>query len=127
MDLIQNENTRFFYKNINRVFKLWFLEAVFYSKFEDYTDSFIIKIYAKEKFINITLFNEEEFSKNFCFLKLNLDRKFYRNLINKLVNKKDRLKSIVAGGCFSKYSLNDISVNFEKIFNLIVQKGDVDI
>lgn len=102
---IENLHNSLFFINLKK-------EPLFLSKnflFENF--HFILR--AEGNFVNYTKYPDEQLDKNFKNVQLNLDKEFLRKIMERYLFSFDLKNSVVAGGFFSKYNLNNVSKNFQ--------------
>ena len=103
-------------------------EKIFSNKHISFIDyNFLAKI--DRNFINITKY-ESDLKSSFFYKnnQLNFDQAYLRKIMIDYVKPEDLNSSLIAGGCFSKYSQNNpISIKFPELFNQIARNSDIDI
>lgn len=81
---------------------------------------------AENSYINMT--NEKNFKlKEFSSVNYNFNSEFYRNLMEEILFEEDLEKSVIAGGCFTNYLHNNLSLEFPDLFKLFCLQQDIDI
>lgn len=104
-------------------FMIFFIN-VFFNINEKQTYDFLFAI--DKKFINIT--EHSKFNiKKFANVLYNFDIDFYKLLIENIVFEDDYSKCLIAGGCFSVYKNNRLSLQFPTIYNYLEKHKDIDI
>lgn len=87
---------------------------------------FLFFLRTKNNFINLT--KEKNFKlKTFNYVNYNFNLDFYRRILEEILFEEDLTKSVIAGGCFSNYIHNNLSLDFPDLFKLICEQKDVDI
>lgn len=81
---------------------------------------------SENNFINLT--KEKNFKlKNFTSVNYNFNLGFYKRIMEEILFVEDLNKSLIAGGCFTNYVHNNLSLDFPDVFKLFCEQKDIDI